>query len=195
MIYGKYKEARNTAWQALVDFSVKSLPVPIASIANTAGITLVKSTDLPLRIAGITTQTDNAWTIIYKADLPRGARRFTIAHELGHIFLGHPMNGNYTRTFDLSKPSVESEADIFASRFLMPACVLHELQAFTPERIKEICDVSMQAAKVRSERIALLERRGAWYKSPLETQVKYQFWDWIIDNKKSPTGGNQQRIK
>lgn len=179
MTYGKYKEARNAAWQALIDFSVKSLPIPIASIANTAGIRLVKSMGLPSRIAGITTQTDNTLTIIYRADMPRGTKRFTIAHELGHIFLGHPMRGNYTRTFDLSKPSVESEADIFASRFLMPACVLHELQAFTPDRIKDICDVSMQAAKVRSERMALLEQRGAWYRSPLEIQVREQFRDWI----------------
>ena len=186
MKYGKYKEARNAAWQALIDFFVKSLPIPIASIANTAGITLVKSTELPPRIAGITTQRDNTWTIMYRTDMPRGARRFTIAHELGHIFLGHPMHGNYTRTFDLSKPSAESEADIFASRFLMPACVLHELQAFTPERIKEICDVSMQAARVRSERVALLERRGAWYRSPLEIQVREQFQSWITEYNRRP---------
>ena len=43
MIYGKYKNARNAAWQCLIDYNVNKLPVSVLSIAKSAGIKVVKS--------------------------------------------------------------------------------------------------------------------------------------------------------
>ena len=44
-------------------------------------------------------------------------RKFTLAHEVGHIYLGHTWHG----------PEEEKEANWFASQLLMPECVLMEI--------------------------------------------------------------------
>lgn len=58
-----------------------------------------------------------------------GRKRFTIAHELGHIFLhqgSHSCRNNY---FSLAYNKIlkESEANMFASELLMPGSVLRRL--------------------------------------------------------------------
>lgn len=56
--------------------------------------------------------------------LPAFRQLFTVAHELGHYFLGHKPNeyGVYRRqpVLDNQKPTIEREADCFAANLLMP---------------------------------------------------------------------------
>ncbi|MDR2931751.1 MAG: ImmA/IrrE family metallo-endopeptidase [Oscillospiraceae bacterium] len=69
-------------------------------------------------------------------------RSFTIAHELGHIFLGHPNDGDEN----------ESAANVFASELLMPGVLLaHYIKsgACTPDDVCAVFNVSRQAAAVR----------------------------------------------
>ena len=63
------------------------------------------------------TVNDEARGIIVTTKLGLPVQRFTVAHELGHLLL-HP--AEYER--DATEPSLaaEREADVFASRFLMP---------------------------------------------------------------------------
>lgn len=72
---------------------------------------------------------------------------------------------------------------MFARDLLAPACVLHELQALTAAAISDLCDISLEAATYRAERIAELERRNAFYLHPLERQVKEQFTNFINKRK------------
>ena len=65
---------------------------------------------------------------------------------------------------------------------LAPACVLHEIHAFTPEQIRIVCNISTAAAKIRAERMKELERRNKYYLHPLERQVKAQFEEFIKVN-------------
>ena len=46
MLYGKYKNVRNSAWQALLDFNVTKLPVSVNSIAKQLGIKVIKNSDI-----------------------------------------------------------------------------------------------------------------------------------------------------
>ena len=109
--------------------------------------------------------------------------RFTVAHELGHILLGHILvTGTKYRTF-AKRDEEEQAADMFAARLLAPACVLHELQATTAEQIAKICNISMQAAKHRAERMQVLEARNKYYLHPLERKVREQFDSFIKENK------------
>ena len=55
--------------------------------------------------------------VLYNHALPVGRRRFTIAHELGHVYLGHKQRG----------VQQENEADWFAAQLLMPECIMMEL--------------------------------------------------------------------
>ena len=188
MQYGKYKNARNASWQCIIDYGVNSLPVIVTNIARSAGITVLKYSDVDKSRmsdgeSGVTIFEKNNIFIIYRDTESSRRCRFTIAHELGHIFLGHKLIGNrLSRKFDLSKPEVEQEADVFARDLLAPACVLHELRITKAADIAKFCDISLEAANYRAERMAILEKRNAWYMHPLERKVYKQFEGYIRDN-------------
>lgn len=186
MIYGKYKQARNAAWQCLIDYNVTSLPIKILEIVKESGIKAIKDSAANILIKsqkGRSYIHQKEVLIIYDDTLPKRVIRYTIAHELGHIFLGH----------DLEHPtlSMENEANVFASRLLAPACVLWALDFHTPEEISKFCDISYTAAKIRAERMEILYKRNKFLLSPLEGQVYRNFEEFIKQTKektKIPNG-------
>lgn len=185
--YARYQKARNASWQTLIDYKVFALPVDVVDIANKAGISIVKDSDvheLNDNELGAGIFDGEKWFIVYDDAMVKGRIRFTIAHELGHIFLGHPLKEHNSRKFfDASKPAVETQADIFASRLLSPACVLWGLQVHTVDEIMNLCQVSRKAAQIRLERMEELYKRNRFLTSPLEKQVFDQFHDFIEKHK------------
>lgn len=186
MLYGKYKNVRNSAWQALLDFNVTKLPVSVNSIAKQLGIKVIKNSDiheLQNGERGVTLFKDEHWYIVFDDTESVPVCRFTVAHELGHILLGHILvSGTKYRTFSKCDEE-EQEADMFAARLLAPACVLHELQALSAEQIAKVCNISISAAEVRAERMQVLEARNKYYLHPLERRVREQFEDFIKEYK------------
>lgn len=187
-IYGVYKKVRNASWQALIDNKVDSLPVDIVQIACNNGIRLLKNSqvsELRNGEVGISMFDGSQWFIVYDDLLPIGRKRFTVAHELGHIFLGHPLvAGFHARTAASTMiPKTESEANSFASRFLAPACVLWGLNAHKSADIARLCDISKEAADIRAKRMAELYKRNKFLTSPLEQQVYRQFERFIEQNR------------
>lgn len=188
MIYGKYKNARNAAWQCLIDNNIHSLPIKITDIAKNSNIIIAKyshvtSDRLTNEESGSTYFINNNIYIIYRDTEPIQRCRFTVAHELGHIFLGHTLvKDKFSRKFDLSKPEIETEADIFASRLLAPACVLWGLNLHTAEDISKVCDISLSAAQIRAERMKILYDRNKFLISPLERKVFNNFKEFIDKN-------------
>ena len=183
MLYGKYKKVRNASWQTLIDYQICTLPVQLSKICSTAGIQVIKNRAVRMLQpgeSGLSILQNDIWYIIYDdTDTPQRVR-FTIAHELGHIFLGHDMlYGYHTRRDNIAKPAAEIEADMYAARLLAPACVLWALGAETPEDIARICNISMSAAYYRAERLAVLRSRGKFLSSPLERQVYEQFRGFV----------------
>ncbi len=186
--YGMYKQARDAAWQVLIDNNIFSLPVDPVNIAKRNSISVIKDSSVhKLRPSedAVSFLVRSSWYIVYDDSVSStGRKRFTIAHELGHIFLGHPLKlGFHARTFSTDKPSVESNADIFASRLLAPACVLWALDLHTPEEISKACNISLSAASVRAERMKTLYSRNKFLISPLEQQVYKNFSAFISQNK------------
>lgn len=184
MNYGCYKNARNGAWQCLIDYKINSLPVKVSRIVRQADITLLKNSAVNLlnnSESGTTLMQNNKLYIIYADEQSAQRCRFTIAHELGHIFLGHLFNkdGAGFATTD----GAEHSANVFARDLLAPACVLHELKALTAAEISWLCNISLEAATYRSERMQELEKRNAFYKHPLEQKVIKQFNQFINKNK------------
>ena len=181
--YGKYKDARNASWQCILDFNINKLPVMVTDIIKKSeSIRLFKESDVHMlenSESGKTILHNGFFEIVYRDTEPSYRCRFTISHELGHIFLGHLLiNTPVYRTFAV-RDDLESSANVFARDLLAPACVLHELHATTAEEIAKICNISMQAAKNRAERMQVLEARNTYYLHPLERQVRQQFEQFI----------------
>lgn len=186
-IYGKYSTIRNASWQVLLDYNINSLPVSLTPICKSSGIKLLKDSDakiLNVGEYGVSIKQGNTWYIIYDDTDTRQRIRFTVAHELGHIFLGHDLlYGYHTRKSNLVKPETETAADMFAIRLLAPSCVLWGIGAKTSEDIAIACDISITAARIRAQRLDLLKQRNMFLKSPLEKQVFTRFQEYIINNR------------
>lgn len=182
MNYRKYKNARDLAWRVLINEGVTDLPVDIVALCRKMGIKVQYY--IP------TDNNDGYCTILFGR--PRifvsekctpARQRFTIAHELGHILLGHVgkmelVNREPTGTDN----PIEHDANVFASRLLAPACVLWALKVKTPEQIADLCKISYQAASFRAKRMELLYARNKFLSSPLERQLLAQF-NVFIQNK------------
>lgn len=183
-IYGVYKNARNAAWQCLIDYKVCALPVDLQHIARQANIRILRNADIHVlqpRESGLSLYDGQQWFVVFDETDSRQRRRFTVAHEIGHIFLGHALRAEsrFARTFVKDKPIYETEADIFASRLLAPACVLWALNLHTADEIAEVCNISITAAQNRAQRMEVLSARNKFLTHPLERQVLAQFDDFI----------------
>ncbi|MGN1119866.1 MAG: ImmA/IrrE family metallo-endopeptidase, partial [Oscillospiraceae bacterium] len=168
-IYGRYKNVRDNSWRVLIDLNIRSLPVNLTEICGAMDITLLDNhTVRTLRPgeSGVAVFQHDKWYIVVDETDTHGRQRFTVAHELGHILLGHEMkNGYHTRRENMVRTSAESEADMFAARLLAPACVLWGLNARTAEQIADICDISRSAAEYRASRMEELRKRNKFLTS------------------------------
>ena len=182
MDYRDYQNARDAAWRLLIDADVRELPVKVTAICRQMGIP-VKLFRPEDRNDGKCFLLDGRPVILVSDQVPPARQRFTVAHELGHILLGHV--GKYqlvNREPDPKDNPIEQAANVFASRLLAPACVLWGCGARTPEEIMELCHISLQAAQFRAERMKKLYERDVFLSSPAEREVYRQFRPYIRKN-------------
>lgn len=179
MNYKDYQNSRDMAWKILFQENVTELPVKVGDLCRQMGIKIAYC-DLPDDDDGKSTIIDDQPWILIAKEKPVRRQRFTCAHELGHILLGH--TGKYklvNREPSRGDNPIEQEANVFASRLLAPACVLWALNTKTPEEIAALCDISYQAAEFRAARMQELYRRNKFLTSPLERAVYERFADFI----------------
>ncbi|WP_249369452.1 MULTISPECIES: XRE family transcriptional regulator [unclassified Actinomyces] len=79
-----------------------------------AGVVVVEQRMPSQRIDGMSQWSGDHAVIVLNADMPRDRRRWTVAHELGHLVL----HDSYV------EPDVEDQANEFAAELLMPAEVI-----------------------------------------------------------------------
>lgn len=188
--YKLYKDARDASWRCLIKTGTVSLPVKVMKVAAFCNVKVVKNSNAHYLKPGESgcTLVDSAgnWQIVYNDAESRERVRFTIAHELGHILLGHELSpdksGHFRTASDRREPA-ETQADEFAARLLAPACVLWALELYEPAEIMRVCDISAEAAGYRAERMNVLRNRGKFLFSPLERQVFENFKPWIEQQK------------
>jgi len=191
----RYQNARNASWQLLLDLGISELPIPIIPILQALEIRVHKYCDSMNYIKnhgltgvasvsdGFTVLNHGEVHVFFDDTILRYRIRFTLAHELGHIICGHltPATPITMRNKEPSgdDPPEEVQANTFASRLLAPACVLHELKAYSADEIADICQLSTKCSKVRARRMAELVQRDRFYTDPLERQVYKQFEQFI----------------
>lgn len=112
---------RKKARQLLKDAGISKSPIllneVIKFVHNRYGVD-VTGANLPEEIDGISVEYNGTNNIGYNQNKHPHRIRFTLAHEIAHVILGHvsPTNGR-----DLQQSKVdEREADEFAAELLMP---------------------------------------------------------------------------
>jgi Zn-dependent peptidase ImmA (M78 family) len=125
--------SRNLARKLLQDAGIKQIPVSLAIIVNH----LKARYDLEVQrfplgaIDGLLVMVNDLPTIGFNGDAAWVRRRFTIAHEIGHLLLGHMIDRDDT---------AETEAHQFAAELLMPL-------AFLKTDFKNLRDLEQLARK------------------------------------------------
>ena len=196
--YGVYAACRDAAWRCHLDFGISRLPVRLKAITTSAGIRIVRNSDAEeLRDGerGASICVNNIWTLIYDDSLPSSESRMVVAHELGHILLGHDYKYAGCRFPESDKKQKsEREADMFAVRLLAPACILHEIGVMSAAGIAELCDIPAPAAAARARRMGELEKRSKFYQSALEAEVAARFSAFIAE-KRALSDGNPSSFR
>ena len=178
MSYNNYKNARDAAWQCLIDNKVSSLPLKLSIICYNNNINIVKHSDLKINSKARLTENQRGkcvsvggqfYIIIDDTDI-LSAQRYTIAHELGHLII--PTSDEY-------------EAERFAIGILAPACVLWGCNIHSADDIAKMCNISRTSAKIRAARMDVLYKRNKFLISPLERQVFDNFSEFIKNNRHS----------
>ena len=181
--YGVYTACRDAAWRCLLDFNVRRLPVKLVTMAKLAGIRVIRDSnanELRRGESGASIFLDGKWTIVYDDRMPTYESRMVVAHELGHILLGHEYKySEYRFSRNGKKLKSEYEADLFAVRLLAPACVLHELMITDASEIAKLCEIPQKIAADRAKRMEILEDRSRFYHSELERKVSKNFREFI----------------
>ena len=183
MNYKDYKNTRDLVWEILIRERITELPVRVSELCRNMGIPIYLD-ELNDGNSGKSLIVSGQPVIIAnKTDSPE-RQRFTAAHELGHIMLGHV--GKYKLVNREPSPNdnpIEQAANVFASRLLAPACVLWGCNIHTADEIAVNCKISRQAAEYRAARMEILYKRNAFLTSSLEREVYENFRQYIETHK------------
>ncbi len=165
----RYESVADTADRVRAASKVSEPPVPIEALVGSCGIE-VRFTPLD-ELAGallLPSASGRPYGILVNSDQPRERERFTIAHELGHLLLGHPDlrgEGAFVDYIGRRFMPVEVQADMFAAELLVPAAMLRQrLAKIAPDepvefgvyRLAAEFLVSFQAMTARLDKLGVL---------------------------------------
>jgi Zn-dependent peptidase ImmA (M78 family) len=159
MVEPNYSFARKIAKKVIKDYKLTELPTELTKVFQKLGLKYIELNE-PEGIDGAIIEIENKPSIAYlnKAKpIPR--QRFTLAHELGHIFLKHSKRDFYNaeesreigdEETDHAKPPQEKEADAFASELLIPNDKLKQYEADINniDKLSSIFQVSKEAMTI-----------------------------------------------
>ena len=129
----------------------------VTKIIEDAGIFIIHCDFGTPLIDGLSINLRNSPPIIFvNNDIPGDRLRFTISHELGHIIMHR-----------FPKPTMEEEANSFASEFLMPGMeIKHSLSRLTLEKLASLklyWKVSMASLIMRASNLNKISERQKRY--------------------------------
>jgi Zn-dependent peptidase ImmA (M78 family) len=157
MIEPNYSFARNMARKLIKKYKLSEVPTNLVEIFESLGLEYIELND-PEDIDGAILEIEGKPKIaVLNRSKPIQRQRFTLAHELGHIFLEHKKRDIYDADASREnleefqdverKPPKEVEADVFASELLIPYEQLkkHQEEINRIDKLAGIFQVSKQA--------------------------------------------------
>lgn len=167
--YARYEYCNRKACEFLEVFNLTSFPIDIERIIHQNKWGLVTYTELMSRFQfsrekviqclgsmdGFTTWDGNNYIISYNDDKKLGERtRFTLMHEVAHIYLDHLTEFEATQLYrgtltNAENIVLENEANAFARNVLMPEEVISKMQNTSPNVLSPLFGVSYSAAATR----------------------------------------------
>ena len=148
----RYDQIQEHANRLLIAYSGLQFPIDLINIINQIpGVELrmyssvLEEKKLLCMISedGFTQTKDGVHIIWINDDVNEDRQRYTIAHELGHIVLGHFCKD------DLSEEIRESEANFFANRLLAPMWAIQQLSCKDEWNVSQQFGISMECAYYR----------------------------------------------
>jgi Zn-dependent peptidase ImmA (M78 family) len=88
----------------------------------------------------------------YKKLLSPRRYRFTLAHEIGHVALGHYSTYDLNTLSPLEINILDKEADEFAGEFLVPKTMLKMVKIIDIDRLSDVFQVSHDVMRIRLQR-------------------------------------------
>jgi len=167
----------------LVKYSIQDAPVDVAGIARALGVT-VHFEQLDDEVSGMLVVKNKEKHIIVNKTHHSNRRRFTIAHELGHLVLHYKQGDevyvdtkmmvyhrsgrtqDYSHPHATTTPQQEREANSFASALLMPKSMVERFvdsqgidvfDEFDLAKLAQAFDVSEQAMYIRLNTLKLVQ--------------------------------------
>jgi hypothetical protein len=147
-----WQRARATPDEILRAFDAGVAPVDVRGLCFALGVKIVD--DPALKFAGtVDSSPDGAATITVKAGDPEYRKRFTIAHELGHLMCHGP--GEFFRDTNFAGDRRETEANAFAADLLLPRYLLRPLVGkLSTNALASLFAVSPTAMNIQIEKMS-----------------------------------------
>lgn len=167
--YARYDYCSRRACDFLEQYNIKSFPIDVEKIIFDNGWGLTRYSELMNIFScnlekviqclgskdGYTQLDDDNYSIAYNDDEQLGNRkRFTLMHEIGHIYLNHLIDFEATRLYrgSLTKEEnrvLENEANAFARNVLVPTAMLEHLKDKNTHNIALQFGITERAAVTR----------------------------------------------
>ncbi|MGX6990205.1 ImmA/IrrE family metallo-endopeptidase [Pseudolactococcus reticulitermitis] len=183
-----FLNAKTVAYKVLEASNVTVFPIPIFDIINQveqlrvysykemSDLVGISETEVAQKMAlsdegAISTYGKNKILILYNSNVSEKMVeriRFTLAHELGHLFLGHPFA---TKNSVLSRNSIteienrvfEIEADFFAKELLAPSFLVSRVDPLSADVVSRKFEISNQSSTYAIENISKSRNNGGWW--------------------------------
>ncbi|MEG1942213.1 MAG: ImmA/IrrE family metallo-endopeptidase [Angelakisella sp.] len=165
------EKLRTLACEVLLDAGVRRLPVRITNVAQEMGVSVFTYAQYAATVGctvadvarrygndGFTQQIGDKTVVFYYESGNMRRTRWTIAHELGHVLLGH-LSGQGGEDADI-------EADALAAELLCPSAVAAACVCYYPCELSRLCDISLSAAYRRARELA------TWQSDPLPREME-----------------------
>ncbi|AEA33661.1 ImmA/IrrE family metallo-endopeptidase [Hippea maritima] len=153
--------ARKLAWKIIKDYNLK-IPIDLDYLLEKLNID-IEYAHLPEKVDGIALAVkETRGLIVVNRNRPDVRKRFTIAHEIGHILRHHPRLEREGEIFLFTEENsniYEREADVFAAELLMPRQkVISAFHGYSDDIqvLADLFQVSKRAMRIRLEELKLI---------------------------------------